>query len=32
MITKQIENTKVTLYTDAEEYTKDFFDIPDVQY
>jgi Zn-dependent peptidase ImmA (M78 family) len=29
MITKQIENTKVTLYTDAEEYAKDFFDIPE---
>lgn len=29
MVTKQIENTKVTLYTDAEEYTKDFFDISD---
>jgi Zn-dependent peptidase ImmA (M78 family) len=29
MITKQIENTKVTYYTDAAEYAKNFFDVPE---
>ena len=29
MITQKIEDITVSLYTDAEEYTKDFFDIPE---